>query len=80
MFSIGYFGFITMPIYEYKCSECGKVSEFLETGSNKKGKVCTHCGSKKLTKQFSVFSAGVRQGDSKKCHGCADNTCPHAGL
>jgi putative FmdB family regulatory protein len=68
-----------MPIYEYKCSKCGRISEFLENSSCKKSKSCTHCGSTKLTKQLSVFSAGVKQGDSKQCHGCSDYTCPHAG-
>jgi hypothetical protein len=26
-----------------------------------------------------VFSAGVKQGDSKRCHDCSDSVCPHAG-
>jgi len=69
-----------MPIFEYKCSECGKVTEFLKIGSGNKARICSHCSSKRLTKQFSVFSAGIKEGDSKKCHGCADNTCPHSGL
>ncbi len=69
-----------MPIFEYKCSECGNVSEFLEIGGDKKTRICAHCGGKKLTKKFSVFAAGVKEGNSKKCHGCSDNTCPHAGL
>ncbi len=43
-----------MPIYEYKCNNCGKVSEFLEgVGKEKLEKVCKHCGSKKLSKIFS---------------------------
>ena len=69
-----------MPIFEYKCSDCGKVTELLEIGSNSKARLCSHCGSKKLVKQFSIFAPGVKQGDSKKCHGCMDNTCPHSGI
>ncbi|MHC4646591.1 MAG: FmdB family zinc ribbon protein [Planctomycetota bacterium] len=68
-----------MPIYEYKCSECGRVNEFLESLSSKAGRKCGYCGGRKLTRQFSVFSAGVKQGDSKRCHGCSDSVCPHAG-
>ncbi|MHC4482474.1 MAG: FmdB family zinc ribbon protein [Planctomycetota bacterium] len=68
-----------MPIYEYKCSNCGRISEFLENSSSKKRRGCTHCGSTRLVKQLSVFSAGVKQGDSKRCHGCSDYTCPHVG-
>ncbi|MHC4666448.1 MAG: FmdB family zinc ribbon protein [Planctomycetota bacterium] len=67
-----------MPIYEYKCADCGRISEFLESSSGKSSRTCGHCGSVKLTKQFSVFSAGVKQGDSKRCEGCSDYSCPHA--
>jgi hypothetical protein len=31
-----------------------------------------------LTKQMSVFSAQVKEGQSKKCFGCSDNSCPHS--
>ncbi len=75
-----------MPIYEYKCSKCGKISEFLEITtsgersrtSNSETRKCAHCGSEKLEKQFSTFSARVADGPSKKCHGCSDFKCPHA--
>jgi putative FmdB family regulatory protein len=68
-----------MPIYEYKCDKCGKVTEFLENASGRSAKRCGHCGGGKLTKVLSVFSAGVKQGDSKRCLGCDDNACPHSG-
>ena len=68
-----------MPIYEYKCDECGKISEFFESSSGRAKRSCPQCGSPKLTKELSVFSAGVRQGDSKRCNGCTDVTCPHTG-
>jgi len=43
-----------MPIYEYRCKDCGKVSEFLEgVGKSKIEKVCKYCKSKKLSKIFS---------------------------
>ncbi|MFC1658800.1 FmdB family zinc ribbon protein [Candidatus Omnitrophota bacterium] len=33
-----------MPIYEYQCKDCGKISEFLEgVGKDKIEKVCRHC-------------------------------------
>lgn len=44
-----------MPIYEYKCKNCGKVSEFLEVvGEGKIERFCKHCGSRELTKIISV--------------------------
>ncbi|OHB50190.1 MAG: hypothetical protein A2Y10_07725 [Planctomycetes bacterium GWF2_41_51] len=72
-----------MPIFEYKCEKCGKVSEFLEKSMNSKEiHSCPSCGGKKLTKQFSTFSAQVKQPAAQsKCHGCpSGRTCPHSGL
>lgn len=44
-----------MPIYEYKCQDCGGISEILTgvTGTNT-AIVCKNCGSKNLTKLISV--------------------------
>jgi putative FmdB family regulatory protein len=75
-----------VPIYEYKCDDCGKITELLENAGNKGERKCAHCGSGKLKKQFSVFSAQVKEGQSalqladksKKCFGCSDNSCPHS--
>jgi len=67
-----------MPIYEYKCDQCGKISEFLVTFGDTRAKTCSHCGAKKLHKQLSVFAPRIKEGDSKKCLGCTDNTCPHS--
>lgn len=68
-----------MPIYEYKCGDCGKMSEFLESFASKGAKSCKHCGGKDVVKQLSVFSPGIKEGDSKRCHGCSDQGCPHSG-
>ena len=44
-----------MPIYEYRCGQCGTVSEFLEgAGENREERRCASCGSGKLSKIFSV--------------------------
>lgn len=67
-----------MPIFEYKCVDCDKVSEFLESSASKAKKVCQHCGGGKLEKQISVFAPQIKQGESKKCLGCTDNACPHS--
>lgn len=66
-----------MPIFEYICSRCGRRFEFLEKSGNSGEKSCPQCGSRRLEKQFSVFSAGVKEGGSKRCHGCSDYSCPH---
>jgi putative FmdB family regulatory protein len=71
-----------MPIFEYKCSDCGKVSEFLEKADSKADHTCPACGGKNLTKQFSTFSAVAKQPSApNKCHSCSSGrTCPHSGL
>ncbi len=68
-----------MPIFEYKCDSCGRKFEVLEKSSAAVKKVCPECGSEKVSKQLSVFSPMVKQGESKKCKSCSDFSCPHSG-
>jgi putative FmdB family regulatory protein len=35
-----------MPIYEYECTECGKIEETLQKFSDKPLKKCRHCSGK----------------------------------
>ena len=43
-----------MPIYEYKCKDCGKISEFLVgVGQDKLEIKCSHCGGAKLDRIIS---------------------------
>lgn len=43
-----------MPIYEYKCKDCGKVSEFLVGVTKDMSEIkCNFCGSKNLDKIIS---------------------------
>lgn len=43
-----------MPIYEYQCKSCGKISEFLVGVTQRKTEIkCKHCGSRELNKIFS---------------------------
>jgi putative FmdB family regulatory protein len=47
-----------MPIYEYRCSQCGRVSEFLiGVGQGNVEINCKYCGSKELSKMISAPSA-----------------------
>jgi putative FmdB family regulatory protein len=63
-----------MPLFEYKCKECGQKVEFLERGSGSGGHVCPHCGSKNLKKLFSTFAAG--RSESGTGGSCPTGTCP----
>jgi putative FmdB family regulatory protein len=61
-----------MPLYEYKCKDCGTISEFL----NKEEKlVCSSCGGFNLEKQFSDFSV-VNKGSEHKERSCCGRTEP----
>ena len=43
-----------MPIYEYRCSACGKrTSVFVRSVTSKARPVCEHCGSAKLSRLLS---------------------------
>jgi len=43
-----------MPIYEYRCKDCGKISEFLVGVSKEDDEIkCQHCGGKNLDKILS---------------------------
>jgi putative FmdB family regulatory protein len=41
-----------MPIYEYKCKECGELSELFIQRQSEMVK-CPHCGSEEMEKLFS---------------------------
>lgn len=44
-----------MPLYEYRCQSCDRVSEILVAADDAQtSPACTHCGSTDLHKQLSV--------------------------
>lgn len=62
-----------MPIYEYICEGCGKDFDKLVSSSSAKP-ACPECGSKKVQRKFSTFSAHGGGGAEKKCP--AASSCP----
>ena len=72
-----------MPIFEYKCKDCGKLTEVLvNPGANPKP-ACEHCGSKKTEKRFSTFAPQAKESPAPaggSCQGCNNFSCPHAGI
>ena len=51
-----------MPVYEYECEKCQKVSSFTEKMFEREPlffgrKKCPHCGSRKLRRVMSAFAA-----------------------
>ena len=62
-----------MPLFDYLCSDCGKLSEILITDSGKKP-LCSTCGSANVEKLISAPSS--MSGPSKnKMPGLGDTTC-----
>jgi putative FmdB family regulatory protein len=46
-----------MPIYEFRCEECGHVVEALRRmGQGPEGLTCPECGSDELAQTYSAFS------------------------
>lgn len=62
-----------MPIYEYKCSNCGNCFELLVFNSeDEKNITCKKCGSKKIKKVISSFSC-ISQGGTSGISGCSSS-------
>jgi len=51
-----------VPIYEYRCEECGKRSSALLPSYSSPDPVCPHCGKPALRRLVSTF-ATARSGD-----------------
>jgi putative FmdB family regulatory protein len=51
-----------MPIYEYRCEECGKRSSALLPSYSSPDPVCPHCGKPALRRLVSTFATS-RSGD-----------------
>ena len=70
-----------MPIYEYRCSDCGKVSEVLIRGGSKQP-ACSHCGGTRLTKLVSATNAIIKSGSSSgpsDMGNCSGSACGTGG-
>jgi len=76
-----------MPIYEYKCKECGNISEFI-VGMGKDAVIkCNECGSFEMEKVMSVASfQGVETARTpgRTCCGreerCESSPCSNGGV
>lgn len=62
-----------MPIYDFECQECGRVSEIFRRDAEQVPR-CFHCGSDKLKRMFTVsymIKSGV-QAPGTTCCGRAE--------
>ena len=69
-----------MPIYEYRCEDCGSKFEKLVRRSGDKVE-CPSCGTENLKMELSTFAAHAN-GRSKDVPAppCASGMCPTPGL
>ncbi|MGQ9776380.1 MAG: FmdB family zinc ribbon protein [Thermodesulfobacteriota bacterium] len=75
-----------MPIYEYRCNDCGAISEFL-VGVTSKGEAltCKQCGGSQLEKMLSVSHSVMseKRSPGRTCCGreerCATPPCSSRG-
>jgi len=66
-----------MPLFEYRCEKCGETFEFLARKADETPDRCPKCGSRRLSRQFSAFSARMGSGSSDSSgSSCATGTCP----
>jgi len=78
-----------MPIFEYRCVECGKVFEEIISGDRDKKLPCPSCKSLKTEKLMSVIGAismgkssanqcGTNCSSASSCAASGGGCCPHA--
>ena len=63
-----------MPLYEYRCGECGHVVEVLERAADRRKHTCPKCGCREMEKLVSAF--GVGAGKRSSSPSCPTGTCP----
>jgi putative FmdB family regulatory protein len=76
-----------MPIYEFVCKPCDRRFEVLTTISRASETTCPVCGSGKVKRVMSMFSARSAGGNSSdssslggdNCAGCAAGHCSSCG-
>jgi putative FmdB family regulatory protein len=71
-----------MPIYEYRCEDCGHTNEVLMP-RGAAAPPCPDCGSQRVRKALSLVAMfSRRSGDEAKCEGFSEGCaaeCPSAG-
>ena len=64
-----------MPVFEYKCNDCGsKFDMFHKSSLSQEEVICPKCGSVKTKKLFSAF-ATANPSESDNSSSCASGNC-----
>jgi putative FmdB family regulatory protein len=62
-----------MPVYEYKCQECGKVSEYKMSVQSDRIPACAGCGSSSMKRLISVPNIATRKSEAPQMRCCGQN-------
>lgn len=60
-----------MPVYEYKCNDCGHKFSLLRGINDTSKIICTSCSSENTEKMISLFSRKPSPGKGAGSSGCA---------
>jgi len=63
-----------MPLFAYRCEQCGHVTEFLEKADALARHKCPECKSGRMKRLAAAF--GVGKGESGTSSACPTGTCP----
>jgi putative FmdB family regulatory protein len=70
-----------MPIYEYKCEDCGTKFEKLVRNSNLPELACPSCGKNHLQQEYSTFAPRASAGKSSDAPMCpSGGPCGNPGM
>ncbi|MDE3157603.1 MAG: zinc ribbon domain-containing protein [Acidobacteriota bacterium] len=72
-----------MPIYEYRCEDCGtKFEKLVRRAVDAPGIECPSCGQKHLKQELSTFAAHASNGRSTSADmpSCPSGQCSNPGL
>lgn len=64
-----------MPIFEYRCRECGERFERLLPRAQDKLPACPHCASPRVERLLSTFAVATAQGQSRPAGPCGSEDC-----
>lgn len=69
-----------MPVYEYECSDCERVTEALRPIRDADEPIdCEHCGGRRTHRAHSVFAAGASSGSDQSLPMAGCGRCGEAG-
>jgi putative FmdB family regulatory protein len=70
-----------MPIYEYRCEDCGtKFEKLVRRSEDVDTLACPSCGEKHLAQELSTFAAHANGAPKAEAPRCPSGGCPNAGM